>query len=127
LFIPVFVDDIQTFISALGSYDFFFEQFDDITLRMILGFIVSVYLLLLILSYLLTEKVTLKFDIKALFVPIFIASLWMYMCNGFSTTLPMFITAMIAFGFGCVMGGLLILLITPILQLLLILNFIVND
>lgn len=127
LLIAVFIDDIQTFISALGSYDFFFEQFDDITLRMILGFIVAVYLLLLILSYLLTEKVTLKFDIKALFFPIFIACLWMYMCYGFSTALPMFITAMIAFGFGCTLGGLFILLAMPIIQPLMILNFIVND
>lgn len=127
LLIAVFSDDIQVFISALGSYDFFFKDFDDITPKMILGFVVAVYLLLLILSYMLTEKITLKFDIKSLFFPIFIASVWMYMCYGFNTALPMFLTAMIAFGLGCTMGGLFILLAMPIVQPLVILNFIVND
>jgi hypothetical protein len=127
LLISIFADDIQVFVSALGSYDFFFKDFDDITVRMIIGFIVALYVLLLVMSYALTEKISFKFDLKSLFFPIFIASIWMYMCYGFSTAFPMFVTAMIAFGLGCTMGGLFILLAMPIIYPIMILNFIVND
>ncbi len=126
LFIAIFSDSILNMIQALGSYDFFFKQFDDFPLSMIIGFIAAVYLLMMIISMILNDGFKVSFGKPHVFTML-ITSIWIYLCYGFDTALVFVLTSLIIFGFGCALGGYAILLAPVIIWPLIIIQSIIDD
>lgn len=86
LFVAIFSDSILNMIQALGSYDFFFKQFDDFPLSLIIGFVAAVYLLMMIISMVLNDGFKVTMGRPHVFTML-VTSIWIYLCYGFDAAL----------------------------------------
>lgn len=126
LFVAIFSDSILNMIQTLGSYDFFFKEFDEFSLSLIIGFVAAVYLLMMIISMILNDGFKVSLGKPHIFT-VLVTSIWMYLCYGFEATIVLLITSLIVFGFGCALGGYAILLAPVIIWPLILITWFIND
>ena len=126
MFVAIFSDSILNMIQTLGSYDFFFKQFDDFGLSLIVSFIAAVYLLMMILSMIFTDGFKVTFG-KPHFLTMLVTSIWIYLCYGFEAATVLILLSFIVFGLGCALGGYAILLAPVIVWPLVLIQAIIND
>ncbi|MCR3906257.1 MAG: hypothetical protein NUK62_04430 [Tenericutes bacterium] len=98
LFLFVFSDYLGSFIRALFSYNFSTKVFvTPLSWQMILGLIACVYLILLILSYLLTEGLYLKYVKSDVLLPIILVFIYLYLRFSMATAVITIIPIVIVF------------------------------
>jgi len=126
LFVAIFSDSILNMIQTLGSYDFFFKEFDEFSLSLIIGFVAAVYLLMMIISMILNDGFKVSLGKPHIFT-VLVTSIWIYLCYGFEAAVVLVLTSLIVFGFGCALGGYAILLAPVIVWPLVLINWFIND
>jgi uncharacterized membrane protein YuzA (DUF378 family) len=98
LFLFVFADYLGTFIRTIFSYNLNTNTFVlSITWQLILGLVVCVYLILIILSYLLTEGAQLKYTKSHLLFPMILVFIYLYIRFGISTAMITLIPIVIVY------------------------------
>lgn len=111
LLFAVFRESGSAFINAISSFDFDTMAFRvDVTLTMVLQFIVFVYLVLFILSYILDGKFKGSFGKSPVLISALIAFLFFYFRSGFSVAVLKLVPPMIALFFGSEFFAILLLL-----------------
>jgi len=126
LFVAIFSDSILNMIQTLGSYDFFFKEFNEFGLSLIISFIAATYLLMMIISMILTDGFKMTFGKPHVFTML-VTSIWIYLCYGFEAAAVLILLSFIVFGFGCALGGYAILLAPVIVWPLVLIRAIIND
>ena len=128
MFVFLFDDGIRSFFSAITSYNFFAEEFTaNFDVYLFLTLIASVYLLMMILSYLLSHEVTLKLEVKPIAFPLFVFSIWCYLCYGFSALLLISLLAVFVLSSGSALASLMIMLSVVIRWPLIVISRFVDD
>jgi hypothetical protein len=128
MFIYVFDDGIRNFLYAITSYSFSTEEFTaNFDVYLFLTAIVGVYLLFMIISYALSGEISFKLNIKPVLFPMFIFSIWCYVCYGFSATLIIILLSILAVSYGSILASLMIMLSVAISWPLIIIDYIVED
>lgn len=111
LFLMLYTNGLGTLIRSLFSYNFAVGAFTtQPQWEMFISGIISIYLILMILSYVIDEKITFKFEVSEVLIMIIIGAIYAYVRYGFSSMLLSLIPAVIALFSGVPLAAMLIVI-----------------
>ena len=116
MLLALFDSGPRNLIATLFSYNFATEKWDKFDIQLLLAAAAGVYLFMIVISYALDNKESIKLNFKSVMYPFFVFSIFGYLCYGLETTLMILLTSAIVVAFGSNLGGMSILLATVILQ-----------
>lgn len=111
LFILAFSDQLSDFIKCIFSYNFGTGTFTSVpTWQMIVGMVATIYLLLMIVSFLFENKIVFKYKKSQIIFPLLLAFAYGYVRFGFISAVVFLVPVILALLFGSPLAGALLLL-----------------
>jgi hypothetical protein len=110
-FVTMFNSGVRDLIYAIFSYHFSLKDFlIDIKFDLIIAFVASLYLMMLIISYALSNDKKFELDYKPIAFPLFIIIIFTYFCFGFGSTMIIILMTLLTMSGGSVLAALAIML-----------------